>query len=191
MEIQDMAKFLKELGTKYKGLTFSDDEIHSWDRDFKSCSYEDLVKAYSIYRVNNLRGFPPNADALLTILFELRKQDRATPAEAWSLAYKAICRGSYSAEQAFVELPIEVQQTIGGASVLRDLARDTNFNIDVQRSRFIRDYQQTCDELDRGRRPRRLEIGTAHPLAVTDKKQGVEPGVDGSLYLEKLKGAWQ
>ena len=64
-----------------------------------------------------------------------------TPIEAWEEAYKMICNGSYMTQEEFERYSPEVQKFFGSTTQLRAYATNTDFNMDVVRSNFLKQYE--------------------------------------------------
>lgn len=64
-----------------------------------------------------------------------------TPIEAWEEAYKMICSGSRMTQEEFDSHSPEVKKFFGSPSQLRAYATNTDFNMDVVRSNFLKQYE--------------------------------------------------
>ena len=64
-----------------------------------------------------------------------------TPIEAWEEAYKMICNGAYMTQKEFDEHSPEVKKFFGSITQLRAYATNIDFNMDVVRSNFLKQYE--------------------------------------------------
>lgn len=64
------------------------------------------------------------------------------PMEAWQEAYKMICSGTYMTQEEFDQHTEEVKKFFGSVENLRSYSTNEDFNIDVVRSNFIRQYDR-------------------------------------------------
>ena len=63
-----------------------------------------------------------------------------TGIEAWEEAYKMICNGSYMTQEEFESHSPEVKKFFGSKEQLKAYATNTEFNMDVVRSNFLKQY---------------------------------------------------
>lgn len=64
-----------------------------------------------------------------------------TPIEAWQEAYKMICNGTYMSQEEFEKHSPEVKKFFGSLENLRSYSSNEEFNVDVVRSNFIKQYE--------------------------------------------------
>lgn len=64
-----------------------------------------------------------------------------TAIEAWNEAHKMICRGTYMTQEEFEQHSPEVKKFFGGIRQLKDYATNEDFNMDVVRSNFLKQYE--------------------------------------------------
>lgn len=64
-----------------------------------------------------------------------------TPIEAWEEAYKMICNGAYMSQEEFDTHSPEVKKFFGSREQLRAYATNVDFNMDVVRSNFLKQYE--------------------------------------------------
>lgn len=65
---------------------------------------------------------------------------KRTGIEAWEEAYKMICNGSYMTQEEFESHSPEVKKFFGSKEQLKAYATNTEFNMDVVRSNFLKQY---------------------------------------------------
>lgn len=63
-----------------------------------------------------------------------------TGIEAWEEAYKMICNGSYMTQEEFDSHSPEVKKFFGNKEQLKAYSTNTDFNMDVVRSNFLKQY---------------------------------------------------
>lgn len=63
-----------------------------------------------------------------------------TGIEAWEEAYKMICNGSYMTQEEFDSHSPEVKKFFGSKEQLKAYSTNTDFNMDVVRSNFLKQY---------------------------------------------------
>lgn len=61
--------------------------------------------------------------------------------EAWQEAYKMICSGTYMTQEEFDTHSAEVKNFFGNVENLRSYSKNEDFNIDVARSNFLKQYE--------------------------------------------------
>ena len=64
-----------------------------------------------------------------------------TPIEAWEEAYKMICNGAYMSQEEFNTHSLEVKKFFGSPAQLKAYATNVDFNMDVARSNFLKQYE--------------------------------------------------
>lgn len=172
--------------------------VNAWQMFLEEYSYQTIANALKFFVKTDKKGFPPSVSDLIKAVDRPEELARQTPAEAWQIVRKAISRGNYYAEQDFAEFPPEIQRAVGSPSQLRTWAQDCDFNEGVESSNFLRKYNECVRQAaEVNALPAEMQalivkttsqmIGTAHPLAVTDKRLEIEPGIDGSEYVAKLE----
>lgn len=65
---------------------------------------------------------------------------KRTGIEAWEEAYKMICNGLYMTQEEFESHSPEVKKFFGSKEQLKAYATNTEFNMDVVRSNFLKQY---------------------------------------------------
>lgn len=62
--------------------------------------------------------------------------------EAWNEAYKMICNGTYMTEEQFDTYSPEVRKFFGSVNNLKSYSTNSDFNLDVVRSNFLKQYDE-------------------------------------------------
>ena len=86
--------------------------------------------------------YPPTIHDIRKNAIEMVNPSNArTPIEAWEEAYKMICNGSYMTQEEFDAHTPEVKKFFGSREQLRAYATNVDFNMDVVRSNFLKQYE--------------------------------------------------
>ena len=86
--------------------------------------------------------YPPTIHDIRKNAMEIANSTtKRTAIEAWNEAYKMICNGSYMTQEEFEQHSPEVQKFFGNTTQLRAYATNTDFNMDVVRSNFLKQYE--------------------------------------------------
>ena len=105
-------------------------------------TYEQAAKGLKAYLVSDTKGFPPVAGQIIAQIQKLNPEKAPEGSiEAWNLVMRAIRNGSYGAEEEFEKLPRLVQKTLGSPQYLRDEAANSDFNLDVAKGQFMKNYE--------------------------------------------------
>lgn len=120
------------------------DTIDAWTFVFSNDSAEVINSAVMVY-INQPHEFAPTPGQLREIIYKETHKGELSEIEAWNLVAKAIRNGTYGAEAEFDKLPKTVQQAIGDASYLRNLASTEDLNTSVESSNFFKRYRAILD----------------------------------------------
>lgn len=86
--------------------------------------------------------YPPTIHDIRKNAIEMVNPSNArTPIEAWEEAYKMICNGTYMTQEEFDTHSPEVQKFFGSPTQLKAYATNVDFNMDVVRSNFLKQYE--------------------------------------------------
>ena len=86
--------------------------------------------------------YPPTIHDIRKNAIELvNPSTKRTAIEAWNEAYKMICNGAYMTQQEFEKHSPEVQKFFGSTTQLKAYATNVDFNMDVVRSNFLKQYE--------------------------------------------------
>lgn len=154
MNRQEIFKIISVLkavyNTAYSKYTVQDFEAlaNGWQMCFEDYDYNIVSMAVKSFMTTNTSQFPPVPAQIIDIIHKLNPQEQELNGnEAWALVYKAICNSGYNAEQEFQKLPPTVQKAVGSADNLRAWATDSDFNIAVEQSHFIKVYNTTVERV--------------------------------------------
>ena len=85
--------------------------------------------------------YPPTIHDIRKNAVEIvNPSSKRTGIEAWEEAYKMICNGSYMTQEEFESHSPEVKKFFGSKEQLKAYATNTEFNMDVVRSNFLKQY---------------------------------------------------
>lgn len=137
-----------------------------WQQVFERTPYELVSQALTSYIATDTKGFPPVPGALNERIAQRRELEGMNENEAWSLVYKALCRGIYNSREEFDKLPEEIRRVVGHPRQLHEWAMlDTHEVSTVIASGFKRAWRAR-KELQRalGAAPQpRIEKGNKSP----------------------------
>lgn len=88
--------------------------------------------------------YPPTIHDIRKNAVEILNPNKGkSPMEAWQEAYKMICSGTYMTKEQFNEHSEEVKKFFGNSvENLRSYSINENFNVDVVRSNFLKQYER-------------------------------------------------
>ena len=84
-----------------------------WLQVFEKVPYELVSQALTAYIATDTKGYPPVPGAINERIRLICEKDAMNENEAWSLVYKALCRGIYNSGEEFRKLPPEIQKIVG------------------------------------------------------------------------------
>ena len=93
-----------------------------WQRVFEHTPYALVEQALMSYIATDPKGFPPVPGAINERIGQMRELGGMNENEAWSLVYRALCRGIYHAREEFDKLPEEVRRIVGDPAQLHEWA---------------------------------------------------------------------
>ena len=113
-----------------------------WHQIFAQTPYALVEQALTSYSATDTKGFPPVPGALNERIYQLEELRGLNENEAWSLVYRALCRGIYNSEEEFAKLPKEIQRIVGHPRQLHEWAMlDTHEVSTVIASNFKRSWR--------------------------------------------------
>ena len=121
--------------------------LDAWEMLLEDQNPNLIFAALKHYARTDKTGYAPGAGQLIQIAYELQSgaQGQLSPGEAWSMVYKALCRGNYHAEEDFEKFPEEIKKAVGSPMQLKAWASDPGFNEGVASSNFRRAYETVCE----------------------------------------------
>ena len=86
--------------------------------------------------------YPPTIHDIRKNAIELvNPTTQRTAIEAWNEAYKMICSGAYMTQEEFEQHSPETRKFFGSVNQLKAYATNEDFNMDVVRSNFLKQYE--------------------------------------------------
>ena len=114
--------------------------INTWQECLGDLDYRLVLQAVKKTIIES--PYPPTIHDIRKNAIEMVNPSNArTPIEAWEEAYKMICNGAYITQEEFDKHSPEVKKFFGSPTQLRAYATNTDFNMDVVRSNFLKQYE--------------------------------------------------
>lgn len=114
--------------------------IDTWYECLKDLEYNIVLKAVKKTIIES--PYPPTIHDIRSNVVSLNniQNNTKTPIEAWDEAYQMIRNGIYMTREEFEKHTPEVQKFFGSLTQLKAYATNENFNLDVVRSNFLKQY---------------------------------------------------
>lgn len=113
-----------------------------WSAMFQEEPYEWVEKGFLAFVATDAKGFPPTPGAIKEKIQQLSGTEEPTEMEAWSILFKAICRGAYNSKEEFDKLPREIQEIVGHPSQIYEWSQMDSDEVNtVVASNFQRSYR--------------------------------------------------
>lgn len=113
--------------------------IATWQECLGDLDYQLVLQAVKKTIIES--PYPPTIHEIRKNAVEIvNPTTQRTGIEAWEEAYKMICNGSYITQEEFDSHSPEVKKFFGSKEQLKAYATNTDFNMDVVRSNFLKQY---------------------------------------------------
>lgn len=113
--------------------------INTWQECLGDLDYQLVLQAVKKTIIES--PYPPTIHEIRENAVEIvNPTTQRTGIEAWEEAYKMICNGSYMTQEEFDSHSPEVKKFFGSKEQLKAYATNTDFNMDVVRSNFLKQY---------------------------------------------------
>lgn len=113
--------------------------INTWQECLGDLDYQLVLQAVKKTMIES--PYPPTIHEIRKNAIEIvNPTTQRTGIEAWEEAYKMICNGSYMTQEEFDSHTPEVKKFFGSKEQLKAYATNTDFNMDVVRSNFLKQY---------------------------------------------------
>lgn len=113
--------------------------INTWQECLGDLDYQLILQAVKKTIIES--PYPPTIHEIRKNAVEIvNPTTQRTGIEAWEEAYKMICNGSYMTQEEFDSHSPEVKKFFGSKEQLKAYATNTDFNMDVVRSNFLKQY---------------------------------------------------
>ena len=114
--------------------------LNTWYECLKDLEYQLVLNAVKKSIIDS--PYPPTIHDVRKNAVEIANPTTTkNPMEAWQEAYKMICSGTYMTQEQFDTHTEEVKRFFGSVENLRSYSSNENFNIDVVRSNFLKQYE--------------------------------------------------
>ena len=140
MQREEIASVLNVIRDTYD-VNFTELTMEVWFNALKEFDFEDVQKAtFEYIRTGKYKPKPADIIDLIVERKAPHMPEEMSAQEAWGLVYKAICNSAYNSIQEFDKLPEMARKAVGSADNLRNYAIDSDFNLGVAQSQFIKAY---------------------------------------------------
>ena len=145
MEREQVVEILKILKIAYPRFyadlskTDAENTIALWLDYFKDDNPQ--LVAIAVKTLISQLKFPPTIADIKEQMYKLTN-NQDTAIEAWEEAYKMICKGGYMTKEEFEKHSPLVKRFFGSVDQLRAYATNEDFNFDVVRSNFLKQYDE-------------------------------------------------
>lgn len=115
--------------------------INTWHECLNDLDYQLVLRAVKKTIIES--PYPPTIhDVRKNAIAIASPEQSKNPMEAWQEAYKMICSGTYMTQEEFNQHTEEVKKFFGNVENLRSYSTNEDFNVDVVRSNFIKQYDR-------------------------------------------------
>lgn len=115
--------------------------LNTWYECLKDLEYQLVLNAVKKSIIDS--PYPPTIHDVRKNAVEITNPTTTkNPIEAWQEAYKMICSGTYMTQEEFNQHTEEVKKFFGNVENLRSYSTNEDFNIDVVRSNFLKQYDR-------------------------------------------------
>ena len=124
--------------------------INTWQECLGDLDYQLVLQAVKKTIIES--PYPPTIHEIRKNAIEIvNLTTQRTGIEAWEEAYKMICNGSYMTQEEFDSHTPEVKKFFGSPAQVRAYATNVDFNMDVVRSNFLKQYELIVDRENKQR----------------------------------------
>ena len=114
--------------------------INTWQECLGDLDYKLVLQAVKKTIIES--PYPPTIHDIRKNAIELvNPSSKRTAIEAWNEAYKMICSGAYMTQEEFEQHSPETRKFFGSVNQLKAYATNEDFNMDVVRSNFLKQYE--------------------------------------------------
>ncbi len=145
MNRQETTQIITLLAGNYNSIAEKSKEqkqmmLNTWQECLGDLDYKLVLQAVKKTIIES--PYPPTIHDIRKNAVEMANPTNArTPIEAWEEAYKMICNGSYMTQEEFDKHSPEVKKFFGSTTQLKAYATNVDFNMDVVRSNFLKQYE--------------------------------------------------
>ena len=118
--------------------------LDTWHSCLEDLDYQLVLQAVKKSIIES--PYPPTIHDIRKNAIELvNPSTQRSGIEAWDEAYKMICNGAYMTQEEFSAHSPEVQRFFGSIGQLKAYATNMDFNMDVVRSNFLKQYESIVE----------------------------------------------
>lgn len=118
--------------------------VNTWQECLGDLDYKLVLQAVKKTIIES--PYPPTIHDIRKNAIELvNPSTKRTAIEAWDEAYKMICSGAYMTQEEFEQHSPETRKFFGSVGQLRAYATNVDFNMDVVRSNFLKQYESIVE----------------------------------------------
>lgn len=145
MNSQETTQIITLLAGNYDSIAKKDKiqkqlMINTWQECLGDLDYKLVLQAVKKTMIES--PYPPTIHDIRKNAIELvNPSTQRSGIEAWNEAYKMICNGAYMTQEEFEKHSPEVQKFFGSTTQLKAYATNVDFNMDVVRSNFLKQYE--------------------------------------------------
>lgn len=114
--------------------------INTWYECLKDLDYKLVQEATKKAIIES--SYPPTIHDIRKNAVDITMPKIKDPMDAWNEAYKMICSGTYMTKEQFETHSEEVKRFFGSVENLRSYSCNEDFNVDVVRSNFLKQYDR-------------------------------------------------
>lgn len=113
--------------------------LDTWYSCLGDLDYNLVLQAVKKTIIEN--PYPPTIAEIRKNAVEMINPTKYDPLEDWNECYKMICSGAYMTQEEFNSHSEICKKFLGSLSQLKAYATNTDFNLDVVRSNFLKQYE--------------------------------------------------
>ena len=135
-------KILAIMSVSYPNFKIEDKAlaVEVWSTVLADMTYSQVEMALYCYMRDNTSGFAPSPAHLIEYIDHANNKGMSEN-EAWNEVANAIRNSSYNASSEFEKLSPITQKVVGSPNELRRMATSENFNLEVEKSLFVRSFR--------------------------------------------------
>jgi hypothetical protein len=113
--------------------------LNTWQECLGDLNYNIVLQAVK-KTILSSKYLPTISEIRKNAIELMNPNKNKTGIEAWEEAYKMICNGTYMTQEEFDTHSDEVKKFFGSTTQLKAYSTNTDFNMDVVRSNFLKQY---------------------------------------------------
>lgn len=113
--------------------------INTWQECLRDLDYQLVLSAVKKTIIES--PYPPTISEVRKNAIEMINPTKDNALEDWNECYKMICNGAYMTQEEFNSHSEVCRKFLGSLSQLKAYATNVDFNMDVVRSNFLKQYE--------------------------------------------------